>query len=378
MVKTKVLFVSNICILNPKGGWDGLGHKVYNQLLDQYDVQLLDQINPRLGKIEKAYNKLRELFHLSTNFYFFSSTRLAKIKNEITKNLNQECEIIFFHGATPWVDFITSVKYFVLLDCTFEDYIKIYHDQKKFNQRDLNRIIELERQFLLKAEKVFVTSEFSKEHILKSYKITVENVVNVQQGPDIYGDFIEIQNSIVVNNFLFIASDFYGKGGELIYAAFKEVVKNNSNYFLTIVGERPPSYILRDQNIIYKGYIDKSKKSGLTELKKLYNTSKALVLLSKKDVAPLVIIEAGYFGCPSIAFGVSAVPEMIINYENGILIEDEYSMQNLIKALKFIIDLQPDDEKKLRKNTQYSFVSRYNWSLTRSKMLGEINGCITK
>ena len=104
---------------------------------------------------------------------------------------------------------------------------------------------------------------------------------------------------------------------------------------LTIVGENPEplkeyttSLNIPESNILFTGL--QSYETVATILKQ----SKALVMFSRYENLPCVIIEALCCGLPVISTNVGGIPEMINNY-NGVLInnEDENALYNAMEQV---------------------------------------------
>lgn len=120
---------------------------------------------------------------------------------------------------------------------------------------------------------------------------------------------------------LFISREFLAKGGELCFEAYKLVKKQNPEFNLFIVGQAPPEEILNYPGVSYKGYLDKKKPDELAVLQKILASAFCLVHPTTKDMTPLVIAEANYFGVPAIAPSSFGIPEMIRHNETGIILD---------------------------------------------------------
>ena len=94
--KQSFYFISNTDIINPKGGWDGLGSMLYKILEKHFDVQLLDKINPKVSIFDKFLNILKKKVGINSNFYFFSRNRLKKIANIYSSKLDEKTSFLFF------------------------------------------------------------------------------------------------------------------------------------------------------------------------------------------------------------------------------------------------------------------------------------------
>ncbi|MBK7372354.1 MAG: glycosyltransferase [Saprospiraceae bacterium] len=175
----------------------------------------------------------------------------------------------------------------------------------------------------------------------------------------------------VKNQFIFIASDFKGKGGELIVKAFSLFQKNNLAYSLLIVGQKPPSKFIKIPNVIYLGYIDKSSPKGLENLNQLFQESKSMILLTRKDILPLTIIEGGLLGCPTIANPLNAIPEAIEHLKTGWLIES--NINKLVETFKYIANMNSSQYNLIRQSVIKKMDEEYNWDSILINILTGIN-----
>lgn len=369
----KAVFVSNVNILKPKGGWDGLGASIYELLKEDLNgLSLCDSINPASpSKFSRVANALMGFLFHGKKFLYFSTSRLTKIAIDVNQKLNSRNDLILFHGSTPWVKVNPKDKYVVFTDCSFATYISVYHDIRHFSKSDIAHITALDKQFVKSAALVFTTSQWAANEMLRDYALNPEKVVVCGQGPSIIPSqgFYEVDR-VIENRFLFIASDFYGKGGALIYNALLEFVKEFPNYKLTIVGAKPPVEIVSSAFVEYVGFVDKSTKAGLDKMESLYATSKAILLLTTKDAAPLVLVEAAYFGCPAIANHFSAIPELIQDGLNGYLVE--LNKESLVESFHKLARLSGSDYIEMRTNAQNIVKQKFNWDITKKRILGAI------
>ena len=363
----KINFISNSNINNPEGGWDGLGARLFDILCSKYDIELIDNISPEVFLFEKVISNTLALIGLKYKFYFFSKKRLKKISDICSSKIQNKSSILFFHGSTPWIEFLTDQKYFVLLDCNFDTYINVYHKNHKFSRLDLKRIVDAEKLFLEKAEAVFFTSNFALNETIINYSLSPQKLFLIGQGSSINIDDMKPGVVIKKKQFLFIASDFVGKGGLVIYHAFCKFHGSNPEFKLVIVGQKPPKEILEDRRVRYLGFIDKSSINGLNILLNLYEESYFLLLFSTKDIAPFVIVEAGLCYCPTIALDFSAIGDMIIDKKSGYLVEAYQEDQFWVKLCE-IADLSKDQYDLICINAHNHMKYNYNWDLTKSRI----------
>lgn len=127
---------------------------------------------------------------------------------------------------------------------------------------------------------------------------------------------------------------------------FDEVVKNLetlkekiSNFKVVVFGKYKKNFY--DKDIIQVGYLN------FSELKYLYSISKVLLLTSKQDNLPNVILEAQSCGLPICSIGEGGHNEIIINNYNGYKLKNLNSVSELNKIKNCI-----NDNKRLRYNSK--------------------------
>lgn len=366
-MRSQIIFISNSSIIKPEGGWDGLGSRIHDILCSKYDVELIENISPKVYFVEKFISNSLALIGLKSYFYFFSRKRLKKISDICKSKINNPSTILFFHGSTPWIEFLTDHKYFVLLDCNFNTYINVYHKNHKFLRSDIKRIADAEKLFLKKAEAIFFTSNFALNETLENYCISPDKLFIIGQGSSVNIDDIKLDLVIKKRQFLFIASDFIGKGGLVVYKGFCKFHNSHPDFKLVIVGQKPPMKILEDHRVLYLGFIDKSSSHGLNILLNLYRESYFLLLFSTKDIAPFVIVEAGICYCPTLALNFSAIGDMIIDKKSGYLVEAHQA--NLFWAkLCEIADLSKEQYDDMCLNAHNHMKYNFNWELTKNRI----------
>jgi len=364
-------FVSNFNLNNRKGGFDGLGGKIYDLLKENLDdVILLDNINPPVEKIDRYKSILLRKMRIPANFPSYSASRLNRIARLLEKALGGKNGFIVFHGATPWVNYKPRQKYYAFTDCSFETYISNYHDRSQYSKKDIDRIIKAEEKFFANAEQVFFTSGWAIKETKTHYQLPGDNFLNIRQGPSMEISSHAFTGESPINQFVFIGTDFLGKGGGLICNAFRRFNTERQDYKLLIIGEKPPEEYLSIPNVTFLGYVNKSTDKGRQQLEKIYQQSKALLLLTRKDISPLVLIEAGLHGCPSIANDQGAIPEMIVENISGFQIDS--NEDECLLAMRKIAGMESGELLTLREKTKTYYQENYDWSGIMKLMMHKI------
>lgn len=118
--------------------------------------------------------------------------------------------------------------------------------------------------------------------------------------------------------FLFVSTQFYLKGGRETVEAFKIIYEHTRNFHLTVVthlAEIPDVYLKLPFVRFVEADLNKE------ELHRAYfSKADVFILPSYQDSFGMVYLEALSFGLPVIATKMYAIPEMVIDGENGILV----------------------------------------------------------
>lgn len=175
-----------------------------------------------------------------------------------------------------------------------------------------------------KSNKNFVNSEFTKNQIMKKVKINKDNFIITKKGINISEfnyKFNQIDDKI---NFLFVGSDFYRKGLDVIIRALSELkIECNYDMKIDIVGEDSKNLSTFKQmtieyklesNVKFWGRLNKNN------IKKLHNDAHFFLLPSREEAFGVSIIEALASGTTVIATNTGGIPSIIDHDNSGVLI----------------------------------------------------------
>jgi glycosyltransferase involved in cell wall biosynthesis len=155
-------------------------------------------------------------------------------------------------------------------------------------------------------------------------------------------NFFNYQSSPVdaVFTFIHVSTMEYQKNPEGLLRCFKKFNEKYTGTFLQMVGPYPPAVAqyafsigLNDANIEFTGAV--SYTTVAEQLKKAH----ALVLFSRYENLPCVILEAFCAGLPVISTRVGGIAE-VINKGNGILVDSENEQQLVEAMMKIYLEYQ--------------------------------------
>lgn len=362
-------YISNLDLSQETGGWAGVNVSLHNILGEYFDINSVGPINPGSDIPAKAWSKLRRTTGLPGSFHFFSNRRLSEISTRVAGRVDSSAGCDFFHGSTPWILFHSPRPYYAYVDTCFSTYVDVYHRRGSFEQADLDRIFSAESSWLSRAAGVFFGTEWALEQVVEDYAISRANLKVVgAAGSVTVPDADTFDDGI---NLLFVAFDFVQKGGPICVETFQKVKLQFPEARLTIVGGRPAADVMDIKGIKYEGFLSKSVPAELHRLRELYATAFALIHPTSSDIQPLVVSEAGYFGCPSVASKTFGIPDLIEDGVTGFLMDlplaaDEFA-ERIIRLAS-----NRDLYMAMRRSVRESTVHNQTWPSVGARIANEI------
>ena len=148
--------------------------------------------------------------------------------------------------------------------------------------------------------------------------------------------------------------------------AIDKIIENGENVFYTIIGEGEERNIL-EKLITLRGLQDNVALVGkITDASSYLSAFDMFLLPSIKEGLPYVIIEAGLAGLPIIATKVGGVGEMIIDMQNGVLVEPQNS-DSLYGAISSMIKRK--DRKQMGISLRENILEKFSLEKMTEKLL---------
>lgn len=368
----KINFITTESLKDYSGGWSGNSYNIFTHLDQKKDVtlQYIGPVKPAVSKIAKIISKSKRVAGLNSKFYYFSDKRLNRTSKLIEKEAGtQQADYTFFMGVTHWLKYIPDTPYGAYLDASFRTYFENNIKTSDFSRKDIARIETMEKQWLENATHVFWASEWAKNEAIRQYNLSVDNHYVVGIGGNLsFPDQTGYNGDL---NFLLIAQDFFLKGGDMAFAAFEEVYGKYPEAKFYILGQKPPEYVMNHPGVIYPGYLHKNNPKENALFLKILSEAFCLIHATKSDTIAQVIIECGYFGCPSIAPARFAIPELIVPDQTGILLPKDFAVADISNAMFCLID-QKEIYRSMRESVRKYHQRKYTYEAVTNNILGEI------
>lgn len=301
-------------------------------------------INPPVILSQKGLSKFRRAAGLQGSFFFFSERRLKQIAEEVHSQSRVDARLDFFHGFTPWILTKPQRPYMAWSDCTFRDYIDIFHRREQFSSDDLARIEQAEAAWLKNARYALFTSRWAIDRAISHYALDACRVGSV-------GIFGEIEmpprdDYAGGKEFAFVSTNFQAKGGPTMLSAFRAVRKVHTDASLVIVGDAP-SNRGAECGVSFAGFLRKEVQDEYQRLLQILGRARALVHPTKSDISPLLLVEAGYLGCPVISSRKFGIPELVEDGRTGLLLDDPSQPAMVASAMRWMLE-RADEYRQMR------------------------------
>jgi len=309
-----------------------------------FDVRYAGPINPGVIGWQKALSKFLRVAGAQGDFFFFSERRLKAVAQEVSSRCRAEAQLDFFHGFTPWILTKPRRPYVAWGDCTFLDYMNIFHCREQFRKGDLGRIERAEAEWMANARHIILTSDWAVHLAANQYALDASRISSV----GIFGEIEMPRHDLYAGGkeFAFVSTDFEAKGGQVALSAFREVRKRHPDTSLVVIGDRPREALV-ESGVTFVGYLRKEVLAERQRFQQILGRVRALIHPTKSDTAPVLLVEAGYCGCPVISSRKFAIPELVDDGRSGLLLDDSSRVDVVASAMTCLLE-QEDKYRQMR------------------------------
>jgi glycosyltransferase involved in cell wall biosynthesis len=356
-------FVSNMPLQLRSGGFSAMNAAAYEALRGLDDIHYVGPIDPPAVLRDRVVSKLLRRLGSQGSFVTFSNSRLERIAKEACERRSEKARFDFFHGFTPWILTQPHRSYAAWSDCTFRDYIDIFHRRDQFRAADLGRIENAEAAWLRGAYCIGLSSCWAARRAVSHYALDPSRV-------HVVGNFGEIDAPAAdeydgSKQFTFVSTNFDAKGGPTVLSAFGQLRRWHPSASLVIVGAEPRGGV-SETGVTVAGFLRKEVPGEYMAFRKILAATRALVHPTHSDISPLIIIEAGFFGCPAIASDRFAIPELVDHGVTGILLDD-ISIDSVAGAMNSMLENEPQ-YLQMRRHARAKVTRQYSKAVFNQRM----------
>lgn len=190
----------------------------------------------------------------------------------------------------------------------------------------------IEKRAINNVDRIIAVSKFTKDQIIKFYKKNPLNIEIIYHGMEEYSKNLHIDPENFKNKYnlpnkkmiLFVGRiNDSRKGLEPLLMELKPVL-NEIDAVMVVIGSGNQTKYLElskklniTKNIFFLGFVDDN------DLNAFYKVCDVYICPSKLEGFGLTVLEAITNGAPVIAFKEGAIPELIQDGKNGLLVEDD-------------------------------------------------------
>jgi glycosyltransferase involved in cell wall biosynthesis len=249
-------------------------------------------------------------------------------------------DAIFIHtqvASLLSVGMMQAIPTVVSMDATPINYDRIAdgyrHKRQPAAVEGLKR--QINQRALAASAAIVAFSRWAADSLVADYGIRPEKVHVIRPGVDL-GRWHPARSLRVAGppRILFVGGDFVRKGGQDLLEAMREVADSAAE--LDIVTTSPPATLPQGPNVRVHVGLDHDSPN----LFELYRRADLFVLPSRAECYGHVFCEAMASGVPVVGCDVGAVPELVVDGHNGMLVPPG-SPGALAQALRTLID-DPD------------------------------------
>jgi glycosyltransferase involved in cell wall biosynthesis len=324
---------------------------------------------------KKAFHRAAGKRHLSNR----EPRVLRHWAHELERRLaGSQADVVVSSDSTPLTHLESDLPIVVWTDATFDALVGFYPEFSNLSASSIQNGRRQELAALGRVALAVYSSRWAAEGAREHYGLDDDRLAVVPFGANIEPPSAAEVNACVgsrsrdVCRLIFIASDWFRKGGDVAVDAVGLVNEAGVPAEVTIVGAPPHRPDKLPPHANYFGTFDKRSRGG-GELGRLIGDSHFLLLPTRADCSPVVFAEASAWGTPSLAPDVGGVGEMVVDGVNGRLLEREAGPERYASAILTAFE-DPAAYRELALSSRGEYDRRLNWKTAGGEMVRLLEG----
>jgi glycosyltransferase involved in cell wall biosynthesis len=243
----------------------------------------------------------------------------------------------------------------VLHDIIYEARPDLYNWPSVFDKILLKKVSKISAK---KAKIIFTCSQFSKNEIIKYYKINPDKIFAIPLAAD--EKFKKFGRATSENKFIFYIGALIKRRfiTEMI-RAFKKLSDKLPNYKFLIVGKNYTNQQIKGNRIIHKNYVDEK------DLPLLYNSADLFIWLSSYEGFGLPPLEAMACGTPVVTTKMGSLPETV--GDAALFVKNPKNIDEIAQAIYKGLTDKNLREKLIKKGLEQA--RKFSWEKTAQETL---------
>lgn len=305
---------------------------------DMYNISnnLKVDIKPEIFKSNIFSKSIRKVIkEVNKKTGMLNNKKCAKCLLDIYYPLSVRKRIIKYINENKY-DFVVGVEgiYSILLGSIYKEIdAKVIGWQHNSYDAYLNNkeryfwnLDILFEEYITKLDKYVVLNKYDKNKFKEEKAIECQVIANPRSFKSKNKSLLKEKQFLAAGRFT------YQKGFDLLIESFNKFSKLNSEWNLVIVGEGEEKENIKE--LIKKNNLQNrvTIKSFSDNIKKYFIESSVLLLPSRWEGMPMIVLESLEMGVPIISFDITAIQEMIYNKQEGLIVE-KYNVDKFSEAM---------------------------------------------
>jgi glycosyltransferase involved in cell wall biosynthesis len=355
--------------------WSGLGYYIGKMLENEgITVRYLNDLPIKYKVVHKLKKRLlKDIFNegYSLNFNEDVAQQYAKlIEQRVPKG-----SIIFSPNTVILANLDRSYKKVLFTDATFERLLNFYPAYMNIKPERIQKAQEIERRALETSNLLIYTSEWASKSAVSHYHADAAKITIVPFGANVDINISEQALSSAIKQRLnrkeirlvLAGVSWFRKGGDYAVEVLNHLNKAGIKAKLHLVGFKKIPSSVNMNHIVNHGFISKATPDGQRKFAEILQDSDFLLLPSRADCTPVVVLEANSFGLPCLISNVGGNYTMVENNNNGFIFDFSKGPD---ACADYIMSLQnsPEEYSQLCLSSYNRYLTTYNWQATGKKI----------
>jgi len=361
-------WISCYDVEHPKDGWQEASARLMHAVRMQTErVNVMGPVDGGRDTIVMWKSRLLTATSGKRLVWSHSDKTLKQFAQSVGSAIRgDDSDLYMFYGNAEFLKTRLEKPYACYTDTAFVPFLDTYHGGRNYSTSELDRLRQLEGEWLRQAAMVFTSSEYARNVMLENYNLDREQIAAVGIGANIdYLDSLPAPSGRRTA-VLFVATDFERKGGRLAVDVVELARRQIPDLTLEVIGQDVPEECCRDF-VRSHGWIDKKTAAGKERFESLMKECSLYLLLSSADLTPIAICEAFAYAVPVLAVAVGGIPEMIRDGETGWLTNVDSTAQDVAERL---VAALTDDAKRsiCAQRGREAYETTWNWDAVALKI----------
>lgn len=358
--------------------------------LNYYISKCLEAENNELGYIGslKEYASpvdfIKKIFYsklLDQQFPIERTFSNAKsLSSQVTKKIaGNKYDCIFSLSTLPIAYLNSGVPKIFYTDATFASMLGYYSSFNNFSSDIIRQGHALEKRALQNSALAVYASDWAAQSAINFYGISPSKVKVVPFGANLDSEytkedvmgFINTKKSTTLK-ILFNGVDWKRKGGDLVLAVIKELIRRGLTVELHCAGIKNLPFSTLPDYIINHGFLNKSVEKDKAELEGLFKSCHFLFVPSEAEAFGVVFCEASSYGMPSISRKTGGITTAITDGKNGFTLGQNAGVNTYADLIsEYFTDV--DKYVTLAVSSYEEYKTRLNWKAAGASLVELIN-----